>query len=85
MKPGRLAKGGAEKENIMALPSPDTLMRLQYLESEKGGWLRIDDSTTPGFSGVRAFDGSVAIGPNATLAQIETHVANVDPTITSAT
>lgn len=71
-------------KNIMALPSPNTIMRLQYLESEKGGWLRID-ATTPGFSGVRAIDGSIAIGSNATLAQIETHTSNVDPTITSAT
>jgi hypothetical protein len=68
----------------MALPSANTIMRLQYLESEKGGQLRID-STTPGFSGVKAYDGSLAIGPNATLSQIETHCANVDPTITSAT
>jgi len=67
----------------MALPSANTIMRLQYLESEKGGVLRID-STTPGFSGIRARDGSLAIGPNASLAAIEAHCATVDPTITSA-
>ena len=51
--------GGAgrklERQTSWLFTSPNTIMRLQYLESEKGGQLRID-STTPGFSGVRAIE-----------------------------
>ena len=74
----------------MAIISPNTEMRLRYLASEKGDWLRFDTldilpATAATLSLIRAYDGSVAVGTGASLATIATAVVAVDPTITSAT
>jgi hypothetical protein len=63
----------------MALQFTTTEMRLAYLESELGCYLRKDSATT--YSAVSAKEGAVKVGPGASLATIETHASAVDKTI----
>jgi hypothetical protein len=63
----------------MALQYTNTEMRMAYLESELGCHLRQDSATT--YSAISVFDGSIKVGPGATLATIQTHAGKVDKTI----
>lgn len=70
----------------MALPQPNTVMRMEYLATERGcqlvGAISGESET---YSLVAAYDGSKPVGPGASLSTTETYLAKVDPTITSAT
>lgn len=63
----------------MALQFTTTEMRMAYLESELGCRLRQDSATT--YSAISARDGSIKVGPGASLATIQTHAGMVDKSI----
>jgi hypothetical protein len=63
----------------MALQYTTTEMRMAYLESELGCFLRKDSSTT--YSAISAKEGAIKVGPGASLATIETYASTVDKTI----
>jgi hypothetical protein len=59
-----------------------TEMRLRYLATERGGQLRVD--SLGAYSIVMARDGSLALGPSATLATVQAYLLRIDPAISSA-
>jgi hypothetical protein len=63
----------------MSSPYTATEMRLAYLESELGCYLRKDSATT--YSAISACDGAIMVGPGESLATMQAHAGVVDETI----
>jgi hypothetical protein len=63
----------------MALQYTTTEMRMAYLESELGCYLRKDSATT--YSAISAREGAIKVGPGASLATLQALAGQVDKTI----
>lgn len=69
----------------MALPQPNTVMRMHYLATERGCQLvGAVSGESESYALVEAYNGAAAVGPGASLATTESYLASVDPTITAA-